>query len=91
MSNDAIDLDVPHVDVVEEYTFSHNYHTDEDVSNDDTDIDPEHLIFKQNSFQDEIVDNIFNNIITYIRETAAPICEYLTREDVELIISEILN
>ena len=52
-------------------------------------IDPDYENYLQNSFQDEIVMSIFNDIAEYIKDQAIPICEHLTLEDVEIIIENI--
>ena len=46
----------------------------------------DHEQYLQDCFQDELVDDIFNDIEDYIRDQAIPICEYLTRDSVEEII-----
>ena len=66
----------------------------EDISTESNDeeyeIDPEYEQYLQNSFQDEIVETIFYNIVEYIKNQAIPICEHLTQEDVEIIIENLL-
>lgn len=52
-------------------------------------IDPEYEKYKQNSFQDEVVDIIFEDILQYIKTNALPICEFMTKDDVEVIIDEL--
>jgi hypothetical protein len=63
---------------------------DDENEDEDTDtIDPEYIAYLQNSFQDKVVDDIFVNIVSYVGKTAIPICEYLTRDDIEVIIQEL--
>jgi hypothetical protein len=52
-------------------------------------IDPDYENYLQNSFQDEIVMSIFNDVAEYIKDQAIPICEHLTLEDIEIIIENI--
>jgi hypothetical protein len=52
-------------------------------------IDPQYEKYLQNDFQDKIVENIFDDIVEYIKTQAIPICEYLTIEEVECIIENI--
>ena len=52
-------------------------------------MDPVHIEFLQNQFQDEIVESIFESIVEYVRETAIPLCEFMTKDDVEVIIDEL--
>jgi hypothetical protein len=52
-------------------------------------VDPDYVSYLQDSFQDEIVNDIFENILKYIDKTGIPICEYLTRDDIEIIIQDI--
>ena len=50
-------------------------------------VDSDHEEYIQNCFQDDIVEIIFNNIVSYIDNQAIPLCEFLTRDDVEDIIT----
>lgn len=52
-------------------------------------MDPEHIEFLQNQFQDEIIESIFENIVEYVRETAVPLCEFMSKDDVEVIIDDL--
>ena len=52
-------------------------------------IDPDYEKYLQDEFQDTIVDNLFNAIASYVDSQAIPICEYVTRDDIELIINEL--
>jgi hypothetical protein len=73
----------------------HNSNDEENQSGFDSEnenqheMDPEHIEFLQNQFQDEIVDGIFENIVEYIRETAIPLCEFMSKDDIEVIIDEL--
>ena len=72
----------------------HNTNEEENQSFDSenanqNEIDPEHIEFLQNQFQDEIVESIFESIVEYIHETAIPMCEFMTKDDVEVIIDEL--
>jgi hypothetical protein len=49
----------------------------------------EHIEFLQNQFQEDTVNYIFENIVDYIRENALYICEFMTRDDIEVIIDEL--
>lgn len=76
----------------EEYqvdSFSDLSGSDNEQNNEEIDIDPEYLEYLQNSFQDEIVCHLFDKIREYVNNCAIPICEYLTREDIEIIIQEL--
>ena len=57
--------------------------------NEQEELDPSYLLYLQNSFQDEIIQTLFLRISEYIKDTAVPICEHLTREDLEIIIQEL--
>jgi hypothetical protein len=57
--------------------------------NEEYEIDPEYEEYLQNSFQDDIIEDIFFKIKEYINHTALPICEFLTREGVEIIIQNL--
>lgn len=52
--------------------------------------DPEYEKFLQDQFQDEVINDIFYDIVDYVKTQAIPICEYLTREDVEIIIENLM-
>ena len=76
----------------EEYqddSFSDLSGNDSEEINEEHEIDPAYLEYLQNSFQDEIVCHLFNNIREYVKNCAIPICEYLTQEDIEIIIQEL--
>ena len=65
---------------------------DEDENEDGNDneeniIDPQYTQYLQNSFQDEIVENIYKKIISYISDQALPLCEYIEYDDVEELIN----
>lgn len=60
----------------------HHHHHNKDL--DETASD--HELYLQNCFQDELVNDIFDDIEDYIRTQAIPICEYLTRDSVEEMI-----
>ena len=51
------------------------------------DVDPEYESYIQNSFQDEIILDIYNNLVSYIRDQALPMCEFIEQEDIEDIIN----
>ena len=53
-------------------------------------IDPAYEQFLQNEFQDEVIDTIFYQIADYVKSQAIPICEHLTREDIEIIIENLI-
>lgn len=53
-------------------------------------IDPEYEQIQQDIFQDSIVSNIFHNIAEYIESQAISMCEYITRDDIEDIINDIV-
>ena len=74
----------------EEDVFNENENEEHDSADEKDDVDPEFLEYLQTSFQDEVVENIFTNIIEYIKTTAVPICEFLTKDDVEVIIQEFM-
>jgi hypothetical protein len=57
---------------------------------DEYEIDPAYEQFLQNEFQDEVVDTIFYQIADYIKNQAIPLCEHLTREDIEIIIENLI-
>ena len=65
-----------------------------DISNgsdeEEYEVDPEYEKYIQNEFQDEVVDTIFYQIADYIKNQAIPICEHLTREDIEVIIENLV-
>jgi hypothetical protein len=61
-------------------------HEEEDKAVDE--VDPEHLEYLQNQFQD-LVNDIFEQIVDYVKITSLPICEFMTRDDVEVIIDEL--
>jgi hypothetical protein len=65
--------------------------SDEDTGNNniENDIDPDYEEYLQDSFQDDIVENIFQNIVSYIDSQAIPICEFLTRDDIEDMIDDL--
>lgn len=63
------------------------YNSAEDEETDDT--DPEHLQYLQDQFQDDLVNEIFENIVDYIRDSALPLCEFMTTDDVEVVIDEL--
>lgn len=62
---------------------------DDENFEENDDLDPEYVEYLQNSFQDEIVNDLFEKIKIYVKDNAIPICEYLEREDVEIIIQEL--
>lgn len=45
--------------------------------------------YLQDTFQDEIVSDIYENLVVYIRDHALPMCEYINRDDVENIIDQL--
>ena len=62
--------------------------SDEENKNEfENEIDPDYEEYLQDSFQDEIIETIFKNIVYYIDSQAIPICEFLTRDDIEDIIT----
>lgn len=64
----------------------------DDVGKEDIDpdtIDPDHEKYLQDEFQDTIVENVFISIAKYVDSQAIPICEYLTRDDIEVLINEL--
>uniref|UniRef100_A0A6C0KSH1 Uncharacterized protein n=1 Tax=viral metagenome TaxID=1070528 RepID=A0A6C0KSH1_9ZZZZ len=63
--------------------------SDNEQAQEVVDIDPEYLIYLQNSFQDDIIDSLFEQIKNYVKDTGIPFCEYLTKEDIEIIIQEL--
>jgi len=63
------------------------YSSAEDVETDET--DPEHLQYLQEQFQDDLVNEIFENIVDYVRNNALPLCEFMTPDDVEVVIDEL--
>lgn len=52
-------------------------------------VDPDYEKYLQKSFQDEVVETIFYNITDYVKEHAVNLCEYMTRDDIEVIIEEL--
>ena len=52
-------------------------------------IDPDYISYLQTSFQDKVVEDLFEDIVSYIKWTGIPMCEYLTREDIEIIIQDL--
>ena len=52
-------------------------------------MDKDHEAYLQDTFQDEIVSDIYENLVIYIRNHALPMCEYMTQDDVENIIDEL--
>ena len=51
-------------------------------------IDDEYEQYLQNDFQDALVSEIFNDMVSYIGDQAIPICEFFEIDDVELLIDE---
>ena len=70
-------------------TYDDNTSSYNTTSHEEYEIDPDYENYLQNSFQDEIVMSIFNDIAEYIKDQAIPICEHLTLEDIEIIIENI--
>lgn len=52
-------------------------------------IDPDHEEYLDNEFQNQIIEDIYNEVLEYINFTAAPLCEYLTMEKLEIIIDNL--
>lgn len=71
----------------EEPVVTIDYDSDIIDQQDEIDLDSDHEAYLQDSFQDDIVESIYQGILEYIRETGAPICEYITREKIENIIN----
>jgi hypothetical protein len=75
--------------------FSSENRSDDDNTEDEIDdnledeIDPDYLKYIQNDFQDTIIDEIFYEIAEYIRENAIPLCEFMTRDDIEVLIDSL--
>ena len=61
-----------------------------EIDNSDSDLDPRYVNYLQNSMQDEIIDNIFCGIANYVCENALHLCEFMTKDDVEVVIQELL-
>ena len=74
---------------IENATEEENQGTQTSAEDNQDEIDPEHIEYLQNQFQDDVVDAIFENIVDYIKEHAVPLCEFMTRDDVEVIIDEL--
>jgi hypothetical protein len=49
-------------------------------------LDPHYEKYLQDDFQDTIIENIFTGIAEYVDRMAIPLCEYITRDDIEDII-----
>ena len=77
----------------EESSCSDDYHdnANECTYNDDEnvfyEVDPKHTQYLQDSFQDEIIENIYEKVSTYIRDQALPLCENIEYDDIEEIIN----
>jgi hypothetical protein len=52
-------------------------------------VDPNYEKYLQDDFQDKIVEDVFLAIARYVDSQAVPICEYLTRDDIEVLINEL--
>jgi len=52
-------------------------------------VDPNYENYLQDDFQDKIVEDAFLAIARYVDSQAVPICEYLTRDDIEVLINEL--
>lgn len=52
-------------------------------------IDPDYEKYLQDDFQDTIIENIFTEIAEYVDRMAIPLCEYITRDDIEDIIDNL--
>lgn len=52
-------------------------------------IDPNYEKYLQDDFQDTIIENIFTEIAEYVYRMAIPLCEYITRDDIEDIIDNL--
>jgi hypothetical protein len=52
-------------------------------------VDPNYENYLQDDFQDKIVEDVFLAIAQYVDSQAVPICEYLTRDDIEVLINEL--
>lgn len=52
-------------------------------------IDPEYEKYLQDDFQDTIIENIFTRMAEYVDRMAIPLCEYITRDDIEDIIDSL--
>lgn len=86
MYNNITSYNTTYDDVSSYNTTSTSYNTS---TYEEYEIDPDYENYLQNSFQDEIVMSIFNDIAEYIKDQAIPICEHITLEDVEIIIENI--
>ena len=47
--------------------------------------------YLQDEFQDAIEDEIFDKVVSYIRLHALNICEFLTKDDIEPILQDLLE
>lgn len=52
-------------------------------------IDPDYEQYLQDDFQDTIIENLFKGIALYVNTHAINICEYLTRDDIEILLNDI--
>ena len=73
----------------EDFYSANENDTDIENNTEEYEIDPDYERYLQNSFQDDVIEDIFLKIKEYINQTAIPICEFLTREGVEIIIQNL--
>jgi hypothetical protein len=64
---------------------------DDNIDQDNDGVDSDFEEYLQNDFQDELVNEIFEDIKNYINDQAIPLCEYITHDDIEEIVNLFLQ